>query len=106
MSFCLKSIECYFFCCRKTAVCDGDQLLDFSIPEHLRSQSTFSTDLEILKNYAGYTLCSSAGSQSAECSAVIGFTPCMLCVQIYCALRVLDYAGINLTGYHPPPPLG
>ena len=31
-------------CCRKTALCIGDQLLDFSVPELVRSQSTFSTD--------------------------------------------------------------
>ena len=30
------------YCCRKTAVCNGDQLLDFSVPELVRSQSTFS----------------------------------------------------------------
>ena len=31
------------YCCRKTAVCIGDQLLDFSVPELVPSQSTFST---------------------------------------------------------------
>ena len=49
------------FCCRKTAVCNGDQLLDFSVPELVRSQSTFSTDPEVLQNCAGFTLCSSVG---------------------------------------------
>ena len=29
------------FCCRKTAVCIGDELLDFFVPELVRSQSTF-----------------------------------------------------------------
>ena len=39
-------------CCRKTAVCNGDQLLDFSVPELLRSQSMFSTNPEVLQNCA------------------------------------------------------
>ena len=70
------------YCCRKTAVCNGDELLDFSVPELVRSQSTFSTDPEVLQNCAGFTLCSSAGLAVGECSAVMGLTPCMLCVQI------------------------
>ena len=69
-------------CCRKTAVCNGDQLLDFSVLELVRSQSMFSTDPEILQDGAGFTLCSSAGLAVGECSAVMGLTPCMLCVQI------------------------
>ena len=32
----------------------------------------------------GFTLCSSAGLAVGECFAVMGLTPCMLCVQIYC----------------------
>ena len=77
-------------CCPKTAVCNGDQLLDFSVPELVRSQSTFSTDPEVLQNFAGFTLCSSAGLAVSECSAVMDLTPYMLCVQIYCVLCVLD----------------
>ena len=72
-----------FNCCRKTAVCNGDQLVDFSVPELLRSQSTFSTDPEVLQNCASFTV--------SECSAVLGLTQCMLHVQIYCVLRVMDY---------------
>ena len=79
------------YCCRKTAVCNGDQLLDFSVPELVRSQSTFSTDPEVLQNCAGFTLCSSAGLAVGDCTAVLGLTSCMLCVQIYCVLCVLDY---------------
>ena len=30
------------YCCRKTAVCIGDQLLDFSVPELVQSQSTLA----------------------------------------------------------------
>ena len=80
-----------FFCCRKTAVCSGDQLLDFSVPELVLSQSTFSTYPEVLQNCTGFSLCSSAGPAVGECSAVMGLTPCMLCVQIYCGLCALDY---------------
>ena len=58
-------------CYHKTAVCIGDQLLDFSVPELVRSQSTFSTDPEVLQNRAGLTLCSSAGLAVGECSAVM-----------------------------------
>ena len=68
-------------CCRKTAVCNGDQLLEFSVPELVRSQSTFSTDPEVLQNCAGFTMCSSAGLAVGKCSAVMDLTPCMLCVQ-------------------------
>ena len=73
--------------CRKTAVCNGDQLPDFSVPELVRSQSTFSTDPEVLQNCAGFTLCSSAGLAGKR-SAVMGLTPCMLCVQIYCVVCI------------------
>ena len=68
---------CY---CRKTAVCNGDQLFDFSVLELVQSQSTFSTDPEVLQNCAGFTLCSSAGPAVDKCSTVMGLTPCMLCV--------------------------
>ena len=79
------------YCCRKTAVCIGAQLPDFSAPELVRSQSAFSTYPEVLQNCAGFTLCSSAGLAVGECSAAMGLTPCILCVQIYCVLCVLDY---------------
>ena len=85
----------YSYCCSKTAVCNEDQLLDFSVPKLVRSQSTFGTDPEVLQNCAGFTLCSSAGPAVSECSAVMGLTPCMLCVQIYCVLCVLDYYLLN-----------
>ena len=68
-----------------------DQLLDFSVPELVRSQSTFSTDSEVPQICAGFTLCKSAGLAVGECSAVMGLTPYMSCVQIYCVSRVLDY---------------
>ena len=83
------------YCCRKTAVCNGDQLLDFSVPELVWSLSTFSTDPEVLQNCTGFTLCISTGLAVGECSAVMGLTPCMLCVQIYCVLCVLDYYLLN-----------
>ena len=37
------------YCCRKTAVCNGDQLLNFSVLELFGSQSMFSTDPEVLR---------------------------------------------------------
>ena len=77
-------------CCR-----NGDQLLDFSVLELVRNQSTFSTDTEVLQNCAGFTLCSSASLTVGECFAVIGLPPCILCVQIYCVLCVLDYYLLN-----------
>ena len=60
---------------RITAVCIGDQLFDFSVPELVRSRSTFSTDPEVLQNCTGFTLCSSAGLAVVEFSAVMGLTP-------------------------------
>ena len=78
-------------CCRKTAVCIGDQLLDFSLPELVRSQSTFITDPEVLQNCTSFTLWMSAGLAVGEFSAVMGLTPCMLCVHINCMLCVLGY---------------
>ena len=82
-------------CCRKTAVCNGDQLLDFSVPELVRRQSTFGTDSKVLQNCAGFTLCSSAGLAVSDCAAVLGLTPCMLCAQIYCVLCVFEYYMLN-----------
>ena len=73
----------------KTAVCNCDQMLDFSLPELVRSQSKFSTDLEVFQNCAGFTLCSSAGLAVGECSAVMGLTPWKLCVQISLCMHVL-----------------
>ena len=72
-------------CCRKTVVCNWVQLLDFSVLELVRSQSTFSTDPEVFQNYTGFTWCSSA-SLAGECSAVMALTPSIMCVQIYCVL--------------------
>ena len=63
-----------FNCCRKTAICNMDQLLNFSVPELVRSHSTFGTDSEVLQNCAAFTLCSSAGLADCECSAVMDFT--------------------------------
>ena len=84
------------YCCRKTAVCNGDQLLDFSVPELVRSQSTFSTDPEVLHNCAGFTLCSSAGLKVGDCAAEMGFDVmyvvctnllCVVCIQFYTVLQ-------------------
>ena len=77
----------------KTAVCNWDQLLDFSVPELVRSQSTFRTDREVLQNCAGFTLYGSA-------SLAVGLTPCMLCVQILLcvaciALLSVEFLAVN-----------
>ena len=82
-------------CCRKKAVCIGDQLLHFSVPGLFWSQSTFSTYSEVLQNCTDFSLCSSACLAVGECSPVMGLTPCMLCVQIYCMLGELDYYLLN-----------
>ena len=63
-------------------------LTDFSVPELVRSQLTFSTDPEVLQNCATFTLCSSAGLAVGDCVALMGLTPCMLCVQIYCVVCI------------------
>ena len=56
-----RSVAQISYCCHKTTVCNGDQLLNFSVAELVRSQSMFSTDPEVLQNCAGFTLCSSPG---------------------------------------------
>ena len=76
------------YCCRKVAVCIGDQLLDFSVPELVRSQPTFCTGPEVLQNCAGFTWCSSAGLAAGECSVVMGLTPCMLCTDLLCVVCI------------------
>ena len=48
---------CFIYCCRKTVVCIGDHLLDFSVQELVRSQLTFSTVPKVLQNCTGFTLC-------------------------------------------------
>ena len=40
-------------------------------------------------------LCSSVGLAVGECSTVMGLTRCMLCVQVYYVLCVLDYYLLN-----------
>ena len=84
-----------YYCYRKTAVCNRNQLLDFSVPEPVRSQSSLSNDLKVLQNCTGFTLCSSAGLAVGECSAVMGLTPCMLCVQIYTVLQKYAHIGLK-----------
>ena len=69
----LRSQRVSHYCCRKTAV-------DFSVPELVRSQSTFSTNPEVFQNSAGFTLCSSAGLAVGECLEMMCLTPCLLCV--------------------------
>ena len=93
------------YCCRKTSVCNGDQLLDFSVPEPVWSQSTFNTDPEVLQNCAGFALYSSVGLAVGKCSAVMDLTPCMLCVQIYCVVYIgllsSEFSAVN-TGLGRP----
>ena len=52
--------------CRKTAVCIRDQLLDFSVPELVLSQSTFSIVPEVLQNCTGFTCAAQQVWQSAN----------------------------------------
>ena len=78
-----------FNCCRKTAVCIGDQLLDFSAPELVRSQSTFSTDPGVLQNCAGSTLCSSTVLSTRRKFCSDGFdTMHVVCTELLCAVCI------------------
>ena len=45
--------------------------------------------------HVSHILCSSAGLTVGQCSAAMGLTPCMLCVQMYCLLCVFDYYILN-----------
>ena len=60
-----------FNCCRKTAVCNGDQLLDFSVPELVRSQSTFTGSPSELRcfhivQFSGLLIQDSGGSAETD----------------------------------------
>ena len=92
------------YCCHKTAVRIGDQLLDFSAPELVWSQSSFSTDLEVPQNCTGFTLCCLAGLAVSECSAVMGFDTmhvvctdllCVVCIGLLCAEFSTVNAGLG-----------
>ena len=71
------------YCCRKTAVCNGDQLLDFLY------RNSFGANQSLALTH------SSAGLAVGDYAAAMGFTTCMLCVQIYCVLCVLNYYLLN-----------
>ena len=90
------------------SVCNGDQLLDFSAQELVRSPSTFSTDPEVLQNCAGFPLCSSAGLAVGKCSAVMGLmTQCIhaVCTDLLCivctGLLSAEFSTVN-TGLGRP----
>ena len=58
-------------------------MLDFSVPELVRSQSTFSTDPEVLENCAGFTLL--IGSSSLPMFFSDGFdTMHVVCTDLLC----------------------
>ena len=86
----------------KTAVCIGDQLLDFSLPELVRSQSTFSNDQ---KSFRIAQVSLSAGLAVGKCSAVMGSIPCILWVHIYCVVCIgllsAEFSSVN-TGLGRP----
>ena len=74
------------YCCRKTAVCIGDQLLDFSVPELGQIQSAFSINPEVLQNSAGFILCSSAGLSTRRMLCSNGFeTMHVVCIGLLAA---------------------
>ena len=68
-----KKFLLFIHCCCKTAVCNGDQLLDFFVLELIPSQVTFSTDPEV----------------PIQNCAVMGFTPCMLCA-VLCVYWIIS----------------
>ena len=73
--------------------CNGDQLFNFSVPELLQSQLALTRKSFRIAQVSHCVV--QPVQQWAECSAVIGLAPCMLCVQIYCVLCVLDYYLLN-----------
>ena len=68
----------WYICCRKTAVCNGDQFLDFSVLELVRSQSTFSTGPEVLSGSSSRQLCCSVGFHTMHvvCTDLL----CVVCI--------------------------
>ena len=80
-NFPLLNKHCWVYVCyRKTALCDGDLNTRFSVPELVRSQSTFSTYPEVRQNCMGFTLCSSAGLAARECDTMYVVCTDLLCV--------------------------
>ena len=83
-----------------------DQLLDFSVPELVLSQSTFSTDREVLQNCAGFTLCSLAGLSTRRMFCSNGFdTMHVVCIDLLCILCIellsAEFSTVN-TGLGKP----
>ena len=65
-------------------VCIGDQLSDFLYRNSLRANQRLALTWKSV-NIAQVLLCAVQQVLApGECFAVMGFTPCMLCVQIYC----------------------
>ena len=98
-------------CCRKTAVSIWDQVLNFSIQELVRSQSTSSTDPEVLQNWTAFIqFCSLCAAQQVKQSAnfvhaVLGLTPSMMCTYKLCVVCIgllsADFSTVN-TGLGRP----
>ena len=83
----LLQFDNFDYCCRKTAVCNGDQLLDFSVPKLVLNQS--STDPEVLQNCAGITLCSSMGPAVGRMSCSNRFdTMHAVCLDLLCVVCI------------------
>ena len=83
------------------AVCNGDQLLDFSVPELVRSQSTFSTDPEVLQNCAYFTFVQFSGSSSRRMLCRNGFdTMHAVCTDLLCVVCIgllsAEFSTVNL----------
>ena len=61
-------------------------MLDFSVPEFVRSQSTFSTDPEVLQNWAGFTI---SGSSCQRLCCSDGFnTMHVVCTDLLCVVCI------------------
>ena len=58
----------------------------------------FSIEPEVLQNCARFTLCCSVGPAVSECSAVMGLTPCMLCVNTGLSPYIEDKPNSNTYG--------
>ena len=85
----IKEYKDKHFCVVRQQFVMGINLLDFSVPELVGSQSTFSTDPEALQNCAGFTLCSSAGLAVGDCAAVLGFTLSdVVCTDLLCVVCI------------------
>ena len=90
------------YCCRKTSVCIGDQLLlDFSVLELVRSESAFRTDPDCPSELRRLHIVQFRGSSSPRMFCSNGFdTMHVMCTDLLCVvcsgLLSAEFSTVNI----------